>query len=240
MRRININTNQNVTINYELASLSDRCLSYLLDLIFIGTSILLITLILNLFGGASKLVYGVIFIPIILFYSLVTEIIFAGQTFGKKLMKLKTTHLSGNSLSLINYSTRWAFRVIDITVTLGSVACVMILSSSKKQRLGDLISDTVVIKLTDSQSIELEDILKINNHTEYQLKYPSVNLLAEDQVILIKRTLVRHAEHKNKAHKEALDQLAKKINYLLNINIDIDNSQQFLKDILKDYIIYTR
>lgn len=240
MRRININTNQNVTANYELASLSDRCLAFLLDFILLGATILILFFIFTMAGGFRSTVYQLIFLPLIFFYSLISEIIFSGQTLGKKIIKIKTNHLSGNSLTLINYTTRWAFRVVDITMSFGSIACIMILSSTKKQRLGDLISDTIVIKIKDRQDLKLSEILKIEDNSEYQIKYPSVNLLSENQVILIKKTIIRKRKYDNNSHKEAIKQLALKLKEILKIESKTNDDEQFLNDLLKDYIISTR
>ena len=77
-------------------------------------------------------------------------------------------------------------------------------------------------------------------NSKHLIKYPSVNLLTEKQVILIKKTIIRQQEFHNKAHKEAINLLAIKLKDMLEINDEINNSEQFLKDLLKDYIVSTR
>lgn len=241
MKRIDIHTYQNVAINYELTSLGNRILAYILDLLAVTIFLFLDYQFFSLIGEEDEMVvFFLFYLPVVLFYGLVSEIIFNGQTLGKKLLKIRVVSINGESTSIFSFVTRWAFKAIDIGITLGTMAIALILSSQKNQRLGDMIADTIVINIKDNQDLKLEEILKIEDESQHQIKYPSVNLLNEKQVIIIKKTIIRHREYHNKAHKEAINELAKKLKSILEINIEIEDEEQFLKDLLKDYIVSTR
>lgn len=98
MSQLSITTTQNVNINFEAASLGERILAYLLDLvIWIAYSVVL-SIILNLTDFDSLLsgmdnwsvmtIYTILYLPVI-FYALVMESLLEGQTVGKKVMKIK-------------------------------------------------------------------------------------------------------------------------------------------------------
>ncbi len=89
MKNIEITTAQKVTIQYELASPGNRITAFFIDLIILMTGLVTINLLVLQAIGYNSESYEyftyLIILPIILFYSLFSEIIFDGQTLGKKL-----------------------------------------------------------------------------------------------------------------------------------------------------------
>ena len=73
----------------------------------------------NLFDGLDQwsiiAIISVIGLPV-MFYSLIQESLWEGQTIGKKLMKVKVIKLDGYQAGFGDYLIRWLFRLIDISV----------------------------------------------------------------------------------------------------------------------------
>lgn len=236
MRTIDISTSQKVTITHELATLGYRIIAYLLDRIFLTFFVLFLYIFLYSLG---ELFLYFVYLPIWVFYVLLFEIFMDGQTPGKRIMGIKVIKLNGREPSVSDYLIRWIFRMLDISMTLGVVASLLISSTDKSQRLGGILSHTTVINLKPKLNISLNEVLGINSGDNYEATYPEVRNFSEDDMLLIKSLIERIKRYPNKAHKEALNDLCVKVSNQLGINPPT-NQLTFLKTLLNDYIVLTR
>ena len=243
MKNVEIVTAQNVVLQYELASIQDRIFAFLIDLfiLVVGTSIIdaILTGILG-DSGDGNVVVEFIVISIFIFYSLAFEVFNNGKSLGKMAMKIQVIKLAGSTAGFTDYAARWAFRLIDIYFSLGSLASILILSSSKAQRIGDLVANTTVIKTIPRTNIDLNDLLSIHQVNKYIPKYQQARKLREQDALLIKSALERYRQFRNKDHKEALVLLANHISETLGITETEEESTQFLQTVLKDYVVLSR
>ena len=243
MRTIDIATTQNVTIEYELASWRDRFLAFILDLIINSVLFMIISGILGSFvryPSDSNHIETIISVPIFVFYTLYSEILMNGQTIGKTALGIKVVKLNGSQPTVSDFAMRWAMRMIDIVLTLGTVATLLISSSPKSQRLGCLFSGTTVIKLMPTRVFSLRDILKISSRDTYQPKYPQIIRFNEQDMLFIKNALERHRRYPNEAHALVIDRLSHRIADQLNITDIPRDRPQFLRTLINDYIVLTR
>jgi len=242
MANIEIITSQNVSIEYELASLKDRVLAYIIDiLIMMGCIFVLMIFYFILTGGSGEQYFLYIFaIPIFLFYTLLFEIFNNGKSLGKAVMKIKVVKINGLEPNLNDYLTRWAFRMVDIYLSIGSVAAFLVSSSGKHQRMGDLVADTTVIRYRADYNFNLDEILKRTSVENFQPLYPGVRKFTEEDMLLVKNTIERYNTYPNNAHIEALYMLIDKIRKELNLKELPKNKIEFLKTVLKEYVILTR
>jgi len=244
MKNIEITTAQKVTIQYELATVGNRFAAFFLDLlILLGAFIVLMLISTEIFGNDWKYYEYFIYLiiaPLLLFYTLVSEILLDGQTVGKRAIGLKVVKLNGDPATPFDYVIRWAFRFIDIWMSAGSVAALLVSASSYNQRLGGLLSGTTVIRKNATRNFFLKDILKIHTRDAYEPAYPQVIKLSEQDMLFVKKVMERARHYKNDAHQKALEQLAIKIASLLEINNIPKNKMEFLRNILADYIVLTR
>ncbi|MEO1437832.1 MAG: RDD family protein, partial [Bacteroidota bacterium] len=163
-----------------------------------------------------------------------------GQSLGKKVFGIKVVKLTGEAANLNDYILRWSFRMIDIYFSLGTVASLMIGSSPKHQRLGDLLGDTAVIKVRSSFHLKLQDILKINSLENYEITYPDVRQFTEKEMLFIKNTVNRYQRYPNEAHRKAINELSYKMVRLLKLEAPPRDKTLFLKTLIRDYIVLTR
>lgn len=242
MKGIEIKTTQNVLLEYELATLRDRILAFLLDIVCIAVAITICSFIFQLFpmDGYMQTVTTIFTICIFIFYSLLFEVFNNGQSLGKKALNIRVINITGEKATFYDYAGRWAFRMIDIYLSLGAIASMLIASSSKAQRIGDIASNTTVIKIVPSVSLYLKDILKIQSRETYQPVYTQAKQLAEEDVILIKSTIDRFKKYGNDAHIDAITQLTTRLKLVLEIKESIPDNVRFLQTIINDYIVLTR
>lgn len=248
MRTIDIRTTQNVTIEYELASLRDRFLAIFIDVLIVGTAyfillqLLLIPLRGSLLESSFSINLAVFFFPIGIFvsYQLFSEILADGQTWGKKAIGIKVIRLDGKQPELSDYLLRAVFHMIDTVSSGGIIAALLISSNDKSQRLGDLTANTTVIRVKSNLNFRLEDILRINSLADYEPTYPEVRQLSEQDMLLIKNIISRYRRYRNKAHQEVIDELVSNLVIQLDINENPGDKIAFLKTLIRDYIVLTR
>ncbi len=244
MANIEIRTAQNVVIAYETAPFAERLFAFLIDWA-IGIGLCLVFLFLyalfaaNFDDGFELLIYFC-FVPVFFFYTLVSEVMWQGQSIGKKAMRLKVVKLTGREANVNDYLSRWVFRMIDIYLSAGSLAAILILSSSKGQRLGDILSNTSVVRIKKNLDLTVSDLLKMKSKDNYEPEYPQARLLKEEDALLIKAVLDRHSKYPNEASAE----LVKELRIKLVKELEIDNmhrvSSDFLKMLLRDYVVMSR
>ena len=242
MRTIDITTTQKVTIEYELAALRDRIIGFLMDqLILYATLLVLWLLFMGAFGFENNFFFrAIIAIPIYVFYTPVSEILMDGQTFGKRIVGIKVVKLTGNEPSNTDYLIRWVFRMIDIYLSLGTIAAMLVSSSPKSQRLGGVTSNTTLIKVKFNSRFRLEDIERISSLETYEPTYPEVKKLNEKDMLLIKSIVSRAKKYNNPAHRQLLQDLTDKLTTQLQLNVKPRNHIEFLKTLIRDYIVLTR
>lgn len=248
MKTIEIKTSQNVTIEYELAGLWDRFLAFLLDLIIVFLFCYLMIALFSigfssLLDGGDQFTYSLIVaVPLFVFllYHFVSEALADGQTWGKKAMKIKVLRLDNTGSGLSDHLLRSLFYLIDFLFSAGILAALMISTSEKRQRLGDMTANTAVIKVLSSYSLKLNDILKISTLEDYEPLYPEVVNLSEKDMLLIKGTIARHSKQKNTAHQKAIRELINHLQKVLEIKEMPRDKIGFLKTLIKDYIVLTR
>jgi uncharacterized RDD family membrane protein YckC len=246
MKSIDIRTTQNVTISYELANVRDRILAYLVDMIVKG---LVYTILFLLFkylyldtflDDMAYLYFMLVVLPPLIFYSLFFEYLFNGQTPGKMLLKIRVVKLNGKQPDFYDYMLRWCFRLMDLVMSGGVLAVILVSSTDHAQRLGDTVSNTTVVRIKDRHPISLADILKIDTLSQYSPKYNLVKNFPEEDIVKIKNTIVRCSEYKNHAHSEILDKLASDVALKLQLEEVPDQKIPFLRTVIKDYIVLTR
>ncbi len=241
MARIKLETTQNVLLEFELAGAGDRILSGILDLLFeiayVFVCYLLFFQIFHIFdlitSETGKLLFFILlYIPIGL-YDILFEVFLNGQSPGKKIMKIKVIKLDGSPPGLGDYVLRWLFRIIDTLPMTYILAIVSISISKKEQRIGDLVADTTVVKIKKRATLE-DTILKIVEHN-YKPTFTDVLRFSDKDINTIKEALEMYKKNKNPKH---IDQLAKKVKEIANVEFNTMSSFKLLDTLIKDYNFY--
>ncbi len=247
-KTIEITTTQNVTIEYELASLRERALAWLLDFVIVVIGYVLFYQLLNaitfgwvaVFLDESVLLF---FLPLLTFflYHIFSEIWNGGQTPGKKVMNIRVVRLDGKDPEWSDVVLRSLLQLVDSLFSAGVIGALLIKTTGKSQRFGDMAANTTVLKMYGAQmTFRLEDILRINSLENYQPVYPQVRNLSARDMLFIKNVLNRQRAYGNAAHNRVVEELVTRLTALLNIEQHPANRIAFLQTLLRDYIVLTR
>lgn len=250
MKTISFTTSQFVTIDYELASPVYRAVAAFLDLVFLCIYFLIASYFINhnLFNldinsrenRDSFLTAFLIRLPWLL-YSPVIEYFTNGRSLGKLIMGIRVVKSNGETAGLREYFTRWIFRIVDIWVGgFGFLALLVAGTTEKRQRIGDIMADTVVIKVKDTQLYGLKDVLSIKNSETHVPTYPNVIRFSDEDMLLIKNTILRVQRYPNQANKDFAIELADETARLMGLPETPAKRMEFLKTVLQDYVVLTR
>ena len=245
MPSIDIRTTQNVTIEYELASLRERCFSLFIDLfIFYVVYLVLFFLLASVLGDLITN-WGFQFLVMmqlagLMLYHFLSLILMNGQSWGKKAVNLKVIRLDGQEPGPGDYLMRSLFLLIDFIFSAGVLGAVLITSTFRGQRLGDLAANTAVIREKSQLHFKLNDILNIQTVENYEPRYPVVKQMSEQDVLLLKNVLSRYHTWRNPAHASAINEAVQTVTKQLGITPPQGNQIDFLKTLIRDYIVLTR
>lgn len=236
MSELQINTTQNVKINFTASGVGERLMAFIIDMLIKIGYITILNMSLGAFQDMDQWsqigINTLLGLPIV-FYTLVLEALLEGQTIGKKIMKIKVVKIDGYQASLADYVVRWFFRIVDIYIF--GLGFFVILFSKRSQRLGDMAAGTSVILLKDKVNIShtiLEDLTE-----DYKPTYPTVIKLSDNDARIIKDTFTT-AKLAN--DYQTLIKLRNKITEVIEVKAINGNDIQFIDTILKDYNYYTQ
>jgi len=237
MDNFQIETAQNISINQNVAHLTTRIGSYLLDRLIIVGYVIIIVIIMNLTNldnGFDAWVAYLLFGLPIFFYTLIFEMLMNGQTPGKHFNKIRVVKLDGSKPTFSSYLLRWMLNFIDFSLSSGSVAIVSILLTGKGQRLGDLAAGTTVV--SEKKRVSITQTVAVDLPENYVPRFPKVTVLTDADIQTIKSVYYKAKRKRN--HKVLMKLHAKIIN-LTQIKTDL-NAMDFIEIVLKDYSYYTQ
>jgi uncharacterized RDD family membrane protein YckC len=241
MDTIRITTSQNIDIDYELAGLGERIVARIID-IALFVIILIFSLIIIGLGAESSsrgensyliigiltFVYGVLFI----FYDLICEIFMHGQSIGKRIMKIKVISLDGKQPTIGQYLLRWLFRIVDFSLTFQLGALVTVAISEKKQRIGDMVAGTTLIK-TNARTKMDHIAFMPDEALVYEPIFKEAAQLSEKDIALIQDVINTYIKTQNSI---LVFNMAQRIKEHLSVTPPAGmNDMKFLQTIIKDY-----
>jgi uncharacterized RDD family membrane protein YckC len=176
---IQIDTPEQISLELPLAGIGSRFLGLAIDtvlqfVLYIAASLLVPILVIS--SGRHLSWIPASFVPalIILFifciywgYFAFFEIVWKGQTPGKRLAKIRVIHQSGRPINVYEAIGRNLLRVIDGLPGIYGVGIVCMMISSQHRRVGDYVAGTVVVvSPVNSQLVQLtsEELVLIETY----------------------------------------------------------------------------
>lgn len=243
---IDIQTPHNVTIAFRLAPLSNRIFAFLADQFILLVLILLYYLVIEWVlpelhqEELGEFISYAIVLTLYFGYSLVLETNLQGQTIGKRLMGLRVRKEDGSMPSLFDYLVRWVFRIPDLALSAGMLAVLMVGASKKSQRLGDMMAGTILVQEPRSVLGSVAQLQRIKTKEDYIPKYPAVTRLAEEDVLLLKELIDRSNQYGTLVYQDLIKSTAQRMEQLLKVTRQETQPMEFLKALVREYVILTR
>src|SRR5581483_821088 len=173
-----LRTPENVVVHYDLAGVGSRFLAAAIDTLIPGTLIILILLAVSAAGGlalasgalrdvssfqASSV--GIWLVAVLLLvnflllwgYYVAFELLWNGQTPGKRAVGLRVLRDSGYALGFFDSLIRNLLRLVDFLPLYYGIGVLTMVIDSRWRRLGDLAAGTIVVK--ERSSLRAADFL---------------------------------------------------------------------------------
>ncbi len=197
-------------------------------------------------------------LPIML-YHIVMEITMNGQSVGKKIVGLRVVDENGGRPSISQFVIRWLLRLSDVWIVqillyviyvvstdrglenaqvifiiifaLGFLITdiVLVVSSKKGQRIGDILAKTIIISVRTRGTIEETVFQEVADN--YVPSFPQIMQLSDKDINAIK-SILETAKKKSDMH------MAEAAGYKIKSHLKIETSMppfDFLEILLKDY-----
>ncbi len=196
-----------------------------------------------------------LFLPILL-YHVVLEITLNGQSIGKKVTGIRVIHENGGRPSISQFLIRWLLRVSDVWIAmlliilatdpsfgrnaettfiilaaLGFLVTdiVLVTSSKKGQRIGDILAKTILIRINTKSNIEETVFQEVAD--SYVPSFPQIMQLSDKDINAIKSIL-------ETARKKTDFNMAESASSKIKAHLKIESNMSpfdFLETLLKDY-----
>lgn len=231
MSETSIITGQFVHINQTTASIGDRLVARLIDLIIIIFYVVAVTYAifkLELSWTRTQVFFTIVaYLPVML-YSLLFEVLNNGQSIGKRLMRIRVVNKDGTTPTLGSFIMRWMIWPVDMT----GIGLLVALLSKDSQRIGDLAAGTIVIKLNNYRNIHISLDEFSHLSSDYQPVFSQAEELSLKQVELIQKALaLPYGEERDRR----IQILNEKVRKTLNITSTKMPAERFLSIIIRDY-----
>ena len=217
-----IDTPENVTFGYEVAGIGSRFIGAIIDTLMLALSLFALNLVLGFLlewvgasgaaatfapldtemswvAGLVLAIYVLLNFLLVMGYYLIFELIWNGQTVGKRAAKIRVVRLNGNPAGFLEIVVRNLLRIVDFLPVGYGVGLVVMFFNRHARRLGDFAAGTIVIK--EQADINLATLTQsnstINVPTDHEIEvwrqqFPNLRQLTADDYELLQETLRRH------------------------------------------------
>jgi uncharacterized RDD family membrane protein YckC len=225
-RNLDVRTPESIAFTYQLAGLGSRFLAVVVDQILQVAIVLALILGLSLAAshlpaaakhvvdsGSTKVAEAIVIalIVVVLFliffgYFILFEVLWHGQTPGKKMLGIRVVRDGGYPVDFGAAIVRNLIRVGELIVGYYAISAVCALISPENKRLGDMAAGTIVVR--DARlAMPLELLRKTAAEPQ---NAPSLYLTADERA-LIKRFLERRDALSRERRTELAAQLAARV-----------------------------
>jgi len=177
---LEVRTPEGVTFTVPVASPFSRCLALAIDFAVVVALTMLISQVIAILNFSVSSIpvigdvlsdFGTGMIVLLQFliatlYGMISEWLWAGQTLGKRVFKLRVIDERGLSLGLKQIIIRNLFRLLDILPStfylLGSICCFF---TKRCQRMGDIAAGTLVVREVEVPAPEFGEAMTVEENS---------------------------------------------------------------------------
>lgn len=240
MFKIAIKTTQNIPLYFTPASVGERIFAFFIDQI-ISTSYILFLYILGVFDflnnitadSSEYLTLLLIVLSPYFLYPFLCESFMSGQTFGKKIMKIKVLKIDGYQASFSDFFIRWIIGLLEKNVVV--IGLISIIFSKYSQRLGDFVAGTAVVSLKNKTQISHTILVDVEQEYKPYFSKIQIFLFSEKDVQIIKNYYDKAL--KNNDYK-LIGNICKKIEEVSKTERNQILPTKYIELFLKDYNFY--
>jgi len=214
-QKLSIDTPEQINLEYELAGPGSRFMALFVDLmiqVLCGIAVLIVMGIAGIavhpFRGGRN--WMLAFTMLLMFavqwgYFAIFEILWKGQTPGKRQAGIRVIHESGRAVSVFEAVARNLLRVVDALPGPYAVGAIVMFLSPQSKRIGDYVAGTVVIHDRGSE----EDAIFFNTRGDDAAEDIHYSTLTTGDLQVMETFLQRRLELPLEVRRKTAEKLAK-------------------------------
>jgi uncharacterized RDD family membrane protein YckC len=234
-------TPERVSLQYDIAGIGSRGAAILVDLLvqsaismalyFLMLGVILVTSVIGFVsGGGDAIGTGVVVVFAVFFvalfaltmgYSMVFEIIWNGQTPGKRAVGIRVIRENGYPIRPLDAVIRNIVRIVDYLPFLYSVGVFTMLLNGRARRLGDFAAGTIVVHEGPNSTADFIT-------TESATDEPPGTSLQRDEATLVRDFLSRRTSLDPDPRRELAERLASTLASRYSLSLE-PNPEAFLE-----------
>jgi len=235
---------ENTGISLKLAGMGNRMLAFLIDFA-IQTIISLFFLLgwmVFVMGSAPPEWFLYSTLAVIIFiiffiqwgYYILFELLWQGQTPGKKVLRIRVVRENGRPLGILTSFIRNIFRIIDLLPSFYAAGLLTMFINYREKRIGDLVAGTIVVKTPEaalpsySPKPSLRSRYTLQEHGDSWQISPRLHHLEVKEVELVRDFLERRYGLTPEKRKELGSRLSQSLAKKLKIDTP-ENPEFFLE-----------
>ncbi|MFN8490345.1 MAG: RDD family protein [Caldilineaceae bacterium] len=260
-----IDTPENVTFGYDIAGIGSRFIGALVDTVILVVALVVLNLVIGVIlawsvgpeklftqndenigwvGGLILAVSALVNFMIFWGYYIVFELLWNGQTPGKRVAKVRVVRLDGNPAGFMEIVVRNLVRIVDFLPSAYGIGLLTMFFNQRARRLGDFAAGTLVVKARadigvetlgrPTPSVQASSAGVINPTDEAILQqFPALRRLSAADIALVHDALNRYAA--GKVDRELLGRLATAIATKLDAPAPAQEPVKFLNAVVEAY-----
>jgi len=242
LQSIDIETPEKIIFTYTIAEMGPRIIACFIDTV-IQWSIIIITFIIAFIAmnftldsslSGFQLAFAIILVFILQWgYFIFWEVITNGQSPGKIACRIRVIRKNGEPLDFGSIVMRNLVRIIDCIPFIYLVAIVAASIDRFSRRLGDIVSDTIVVHDTYKAIKAPLFTTSLSQATVFIPAYDTN--LSEEDLYVIRRYLNSRAQLLPEKRLQIETKLANEVKNRLKIDIQIENPVDFLSQIYREH-----
>jgi len=250
-----VDTPENIDFAYDIGGIGSRFLAAIIDTLLIGMAELVVFFVLGLLASRLNIgnesttaavsivaaIGGFIAFVILCGYYIVFDLVWNGQSPGKRVIGLRVVREGGRPITFISSAIRNFIRIIDFLPAFYGIGVVVMFIDRRARRLGDLAGGTLVVKERRNVTLEslVSDIPSLtaplrSDETAPQLTLPNLQLLNDRDYGLVQEFLRRRTQLKLDARVKLGAQLASGLQARLGLPQGGD-AEHFLQQVATEY-----
>ena len=157
-----VQTPEQVDLAYDVAGVGSRALAALIDHVLVSIVIAVGVALLALLGDTLGITSGLLIITLILFgsffllcaYYIAFEVLWNGQTPGKRALGLRMVHVSGRPIGFGTSTVRNLMRLVDFLPVAYGIGFVVMFFDKRARRLGDMAAGAMAVRQRDALTLD--------------------------------------------------------------------------------------
>lgn len=237
--RYTVETPENIALSYEVAGIGSRFLAAIVDSALLIVAQALVLYPIGVLAGVSDLtnslfvaVGAALGFALVWGYYIVFELLWSGQSPGKRLFSLRVVREGGRPISFLAALIRNTVRLVDFLPALYGIGVVTMFADQRARRLGDFAAGTFVIR--ERSTVTLASLTRTADPPLAAPTLATITLLTEDDYALVREFLERREALGRDVRQRIALQLAAGLQARLGIPQGGD-AELFLQYVAREY-----